>query len=122
MAKEKAKDNTKENKDTLEKTEASAKKAEKKAKKNDTKSKGAKSGKDGGKKPNAFVRFFKAIGKWFHDLRIEFKNVTWPTWHTTSVNTGVVLATIVISSTFIGLLDSGLLKLMEFLLGLGVSS
>ncbi len=107
----------KDKKTSLEKTDASAKEATKKAKKNDKKS--GKKGDD--KKQNGFVRFFKGIGKWFRDLRIEFKNVTWPTWHTTSVNTGIVLATIVVSSIFVGLLDSGMLKLMQFLLGLGVS-
>ncbi len=107
----------KEKKNTLETSDASAKEATKKAKKNDKKS----GKKNDGKKQNAFVRFFKGIGKWFRDLKIEFKNVTWPTWHTTSVNTGIVLATIVASSIVIGLLDSGAIKLMQFLLGLGVS-
>lgn len=108
----------KDKKTTLEKADASAKEATKKAKKNDKKS----GKKNDGKKQNGFVRFFKGIAKWFRDLKIEFRNVTWPSWHTTSVNTGIVLATIVASSVLVGLLDSGMLKLMQFLLGLGVSN
>ena len=65
-------------------------------------------------KPNVFQR----IGKWFRDLKIEFKNVTWPTKQTVMTNTGVVLSVIVIGSVVIGLLDSGLLKLAQFLIGL----
>ena len=50
-------------------------------------------------KPDVFQR----IGKWFRDLRIEFKNVTWPTKQTVMTNTGVVLSVIVIGSVVIGL-------------------
>lgn len=81
----------------------------------DTKStKKAKKAKDEPQKPNVFQR----IGKWFRDLRIEFKNVTWPTRKTVLTNTSVVLTVIVIGSVVIGLLDSGLLKLAQFLIGL----
>ena len=62
------------------------------------------------------------IGKWFSDLKREFKMVTWPTKQTVMVNSGIVLGTIVISSLFVGLLDTGLLELMKFLLGLAQKS
>ena len=62
------------------------------------------------------------IGKWFSDLRREFKMVTWPTKQTVMINSGIVLGTIVISSLFVGLLDTGLLELMKFLLGLAQKS
>lgn len=102
MAKEKDK------KKALEAVETSVKGEVQKVKKE----KSTKSKKDDGKKkPNRFV-------KWFKDLWIEFKHVTWPTKHTVLVNTGVVLGTIIISSVFVGLLDLGLLKLAEFLIGL----
>ena len=77
---------------------AKEKKAKKDAKKDDKKSGG--------------------IGKCFKDLKTEFKMVTWPTWHTVLVNSGIVLGTIVVSSLFVGLLDSGLLALMKYLLSL----
>jgi len=62
------------------------------------------------------------VGKWFSDLRREFKMVTWPTKQTVMINSGIVLGTIVISSLFVGLLDAGLLELMKFLLGLAQKS
>ncbi len=70
-----------------------------------------KSAKDEGKKENA-------VAKWFHDLKVEFKNVTWPTRQTVATNTSVVLSVIVMGSIVIGLLDSGLLKLAQFLISL----
>ena len=94
----------KDKKKTSENAEALEEKSTKKAKKS----------KEEPKKPNVFQR----IGKWFRDLRIEFKNVTWPTRKTVMTNTGVVLSVIVMGSLIIGLLDTGLLKLVQFLIGL----
>lgn len=96
----------KEKKDTLKKADASAKEETKKAKKTEKKSK-----KDEGKKPNRVI-------KWFRDLRIEFKNVTWPTRKTVTVNATIVLTTILFSSLVVFLLDLGLMTLINFLLGL----
>ncbi len=79
----------------------------------------AKSDKKSGKKSKKDekqLNFFQKIGKWFHDLKIEFKNVTWPTRQTVITNTSVVLAVLVSGSIIIGLIDSGLFKLMQFLL------
>ena len=90
----------KETNDTLKDETKTAKKTEKKSGK-----------KTEAKKGNPVV-------KWFKDLRIEFKNVSWPSWNTVFVNSGIVLGTIVISSAFVGLLDFGLLRLAEFLIGL----
>ena len=74
--------------------------------------------KSNGKKEEAQPNVFQKIGKWFRDLKVEFRNVTWPTRQTVFTNTGVVLSVIVIGSAVIGLLDSGLLKLAQFLIGL----
>lgn len=90
-------------KSTSKKADASDKKSEKKSKKADKKA---------DKKPNVFQR----IGKWFHDLKVEFKNVTWPTRDTVVTNTSVVLAVIVMGSVIIGLIDSGLFRLVQFLI------
>ncbi len=103
MAKEKAE------KESLKKADASAP-AESKSTKKAKSEKKAK--KDGEKKKKGGIR------KWFHDLRIEFNNVTWPTKQTVVINTSVVLSVIVAGSAFIGLLDFGLIKLVEFLMGL----
>ena len=97
----------KENDEVSVKEEKSTKKAKESKESKDSK----KSAKDEGKKGNG-------IAKWFHDLKIEFKNVTWPTRQTVATNTSVVLSVIVMGSVIIGLLDSGLLKLAQFLIGL----
>lgn len=92
-----------EEKETKKDKKAKAEKSDKKDRKKDEK-------KSGG------------IGKWFADLKREFKMVTWPTSETVMINSGIVLGTIVLSSIFVGLLDTGLLELMKFLLGLAQKS
>ncbi len=95
-----------EEKETKKDKKAKAEKSDKKDKKNDKKDEK----KSGG------------VGKWFADLKREFKMVTWPTRETVMINSGIVLGTIVLSSIFVGLLDAGLLELMKFLLGLAQKS
>ena len=92
----------KEKKDTLQNAESSVKEETKKAKKDKKSNKN-----DEGKKG-----FFAGIAKWFKDLKIEFKNVTWPTKKTVLINTSIV------ASIIVGLLDLGLLELLKFLIGL----
>ncbi|MBR1528501.1 MAG: preprotein translocase subunit SecE [Oscillospiraceae bacterium] len=103
----------KEKKDAL--TEVSDEKETKKAKKEKAEKSDKKDKKKDEKKSGG-------IGKWFADLKREFKMVTWPTKETVMINSGIVLGTIVISSLFVGLLDTGLLELMKFLLSLGQNS
>lgn len=99
----------KEKKDTLKNSETSVKEETKKAKKAEKKS---------NKKDEGKLGFFARIGKWFKDLKIEFKNVTWPTKKTVIINSGIVLSTILVASIIIGGLDLGLVELMKFLIGL----
>lgn len=61
------------------------------------------------------------ISKWFKDLRSEFKKVTWPTRKKVVNNTFVVVVTMVFSSVFVGLLDTGLLKLFSWILNLDLN-
>lgn len=103
----------KKEKDAL--TEVSEEKETKKAKKEKTEKSDKKDAKKDEKKSGG-------IGKWFADLKREFKMVTWPTKQTVMINSGIVLGTILISSLFVGLLDTGLLELMKFLLNLGQNS
>lgn len=84
-----------------------------------TKSSGKSSGNAKNSKSKKKPNLFKKIGNWFHDLRVEFKKVIWPDKKTVATQTSVVLVTIILFSVFIGLLDEGLLKLMELLLKLG---
>lgn len=85
-------------------------KEEKKAKKTNSK-KSKKSDKD---KKNIFKRFVN----WLKDLRREFKRVSWPTKKTVFNNTVVVMSVVINGSVVIGLLDTGLLKLMNYLMNL----
>ncbi len=58
------------------------------------------------------------IAKWFKDLRTEFKKVVWPSKKKVLNNTGIVLATMLVATIFVGGLDFGLLKLFSLILGL----
>ena len=62
--------------------------------------------------------FFSRIAGWFNDLKKEFKKVVWPDRKKVFNNTLVVVVVVVIGSVLVGLIDSGLLKLMQFLMGL----
>ncbi|MFR6586733.1 MAG: preprotein translocase subunit SecE [Ruminococcus sp.] len=70
--------------------------------------------KDAEKKQNIFAR----IAGWFKDLKKEFKKVVWPDRKKVFNNTLVVLCVVVIGSVVVGLLDSGFVHLMKFLIGL----
>ncbi len=60
------------------------------------------------KQPNKVV-------KWFKDLKIEFKKVVWPSKKTVVNNTAVVLAVVTASAVFVGLIDTGFLKLLSLI-------
>ena len=93
--------------------EAAVKKAKKAATADSTKS--GKNKKDGKDKKKGF---FSRIAGWFKDLRKEFKKVVWPDRKKVFNNTLVVLVVVVVGSVLVGLIDSALLKLMQFLMGL----
>ena len=90
-----------------EKTE---KKAASKSKETDSK----KSKKSDSKKKSLFAR----IAQWFKDLKKEFKRVVWPTKEAVFKNSLVVLSVVILGSAVVGLLDTGFLKLMKFLMEL----
>ena len=90
---------------------AAEKKAKKAAAKTDSKQSGSKEKKE---KKKLFAR----IAGWFKDLKKEFKKVVWPDRKKVFNNTLVVVIVVVIGSVLVGLIDSGLLKLMQFLMGL----
>jgi len=66
------------------------------------------------KQPNKVVKYFK-------DLKSEFKKVVWPSKKKVINNTSVVLGSIVLMGIFVGLLDTGLFKLLQLILGLGTT-
>ncbi len=53
------------------------------------------------------------IGKWFKDLKVEFKKVVWPTKKTVINNTSVVVGVIILSAALVGALDEGFLALFR---------
>ena len=60
--------------------------------------------------------FFKRIGKWFKDLKGEFKNITWASRRSTFKNFGIVLSIVIASAVVIGIVDIGLGAFFNFLL------
>ncbi len=64
------------------------------------------------KGPNAFVRFFKRIGKFFKDCKGELKKIVWPAPKAVFKSTGVVLVTIILLGLFVFLLDTGFMNLL----------
>ncbi len=49
--------------------------------------------------------------------KIELKKVTWPTPKQTLASTSVVIVVVIIVSTFLGLVDFGLTKIVKLILG-----
>ncbi len=69
-----------------------------------------------GKKPAAKKPgVFKRIWAFFKGMRSELKKVTWPSFRQVVKNTAVVLAVVVLSGTFIGLVDLLFKKLMSLI-------
>lgn len=68
------------------------------------------------KKQNAFVRFFKRIGKFFRDCKGELKKIVWPTPKSVFKSTGVVLVTIVVLGLFVFALDTGFMNLLSLVM------
>ena len=66
-------------------------------------------------KPNIFVRIFKAIGRFFKDLRGETKKIVWPDGKSVLKSTGVVLAVVAVFTVVIWLIDLGLSKSIDLL-------
>lgn len=65
------------------------------------------------KKPNAFVRFFKGIGKKCKEVFSELKKVTWPSFPKVVKQTGVVLGVILVFLIFVTAADLGLQELLK---------
>ncbi len=66
-------------------------------------------------KPNIFIRIFKAIGRFFKDLRGETKKIVWPDAKSVLKSTGVVLAVVAVFTVVIWLIDLGLSKSIDLL-------
>lgn len=66
-------------------------------------------------KPNIFVRAWKAIVRFFKDLRGETKKIVWPDGKTVFKSTLVVLAVIAVFTVLIWVIDFGLSKSIDLL-------
>jgi preprotein translocase subunit SecE len=49
--------------------------------------------------------------------KIELKKVTWPTPKQTLASTSIVIVVVIIVSTFLGIVDFGLTKIVKLVLG-----
>ena len=103
-------------KDAKSEETADKKKSEKKKEKSEKDSSANKDSKEGKKSKKAKDEKKQSkIGKWFRDLKIEFKKVVWPSKETVVTNTSVVLAVVVASAVLMGVLDEGFLFLMRLI-------
>ena len=91
--------------------QTAAEKKAKKAAKADSKQSGIKEKKEK-------TKLFARIASWFKDLKKEFKRVVWPDRKKVLNNTLVVLCVVIVGSVLVGLIDTGLLRLMQYLMGL----
>ena len=62
------------------------------------------------------MSFFKRIGKFLHEVRVELKKVNWPTKREFSVFTGIVLSTVVVIALFFWVLDSVFLAILQLVI------
>lgn len=88
---------------TLQTPDASVKKSTNVDKKDSSEKAKKPSGKS--KDDKKKVSVFKRIGRFFRDLKSEFKKIVWPSKKTTLNNTGVVLALMAIVGVAIWVLD-----------------
>ena len=59
---------------------------------------------------------FKRLQRFFHELRVEIKKVNWPTRQELSLYTGIVLAVIIVLSTFFWVLDTGFTEALRLVI------
>ncbi len=66
------------------------------------------------------MNLFKKIKNFFVEYKIEIKKIVWPTQKTVLRNTAIVLTMIVIIGLFVAALDTGLMKLLSYVMSVGV--
>ena len=68
------------------------------------------------KEGNVFTRAWRAIKKFFKDVRGECKKVVWPDAKTVIKSTGVVLLCVAVLGLIIWLIDTGLSEVVKLLI------
>lgn len=61
----------------------------------------------------------KRVVRFFRDYKSEVKKIVWPGWKEVAKNTAIVLIICLIIGAFIWVVDFGLAKLLELVLGIG---
>ncbi|MDD5169883.1 MAG: preprotein translocase subunit SecE [Syntrophales bacterium] len=61
--------------------------------------------------------WWNRIKEFLSDAKIELRKVTWPTRKQTIASTSVVILVVFIISTFLGIVDFGLVKIIKLVLG-----
>lgn len=64
-------------------------------------------------------RWTERVGRFFRDVRAEFRKVVWPTRKELTVYTGVVIAMTLIVAVILGVVDFGLQALVSALSAIG---
>ncbi|MDZ4133090.1 MAG: preprotein translocase subunit SecE [Dethiobacteria bacterium] len=62
------------------------------------------------------MRFFKRLGKFLHEVRIELKKVHWPTKREFSLFTGIVISVVLVVGVFFWLLDTAFLGILQLVI------
>lgn len=60
--------------------------------------------------------FIEKARQFFREVRIELKKVTWPSRKETIASTSVILALVFLIAVFLGIIDIGLVKVLNLLL------
>lgn len=61
---------------------------------------------------NRAMEYPKRIRQFLHEVRVEMKQVTWPTWDDVRSTTGVVIATVFFFGVFLFLVDLGVSRVV----------
>lgn len=61
------------------------------------------------------ANFFGRVGKFFREVRAEFKKVQWPNRKQLTAYTLIVIGTVAIVAAFLGLIDYGLSAVIKAL-------
>jgi preprotein translocase subunit SecE len=56
---------------------------------------------------NALADYPRRLRQFLHEVRVEMKQVTWPTWNDVRATTAVVIVAVIFFAAFFFLVDSG---------------
>jgi preprotein translocase subunit SecE len=65
----------------------------------------------------ASVKYFRMVGQFLRECKMELKKVKWPTRKELLSSTAVVIVLVLIVSLFLGLIDIGLIRIIRSIVG-----